>query len=142
MLHTTNQFIKFHTSIFKDCFDLWNSTKYATVHKGIFYSHLSTNHKVQAKQLIVFLEKFKFDVEVIQKLGAAQNEDKKMLYDESFLNMLQRFDIEKSVKFMFPDTRTKGNPVFIAKASRLQLQILEVIICAIWGDVLLEIEDN
>jgi nicotinic acid phosphoribosyltransferase len=140
MQDTINQFLKFHTDIFLDCYKMWNSDKYAVVQKGSFYSQIAEKQTVTLKTLFPFLEKFKFDVDVIQKLGAAQNDEKKMLYDESFLNMLQRLDIEKSLKFAKSDVRVTRDATFIAKGSTLHLMIIEVLLKGIWSDVSLQIE--
>ncbi len=140
MLNTTNQYIKYNTGIFKGCYDLWNSSHYATVHKSYFFSQNAENHRIKTKILIDFLKKFKFDVQVIQILGASKDEDKKANYDESFLNMLQRFDIEKSVKFFMPDARSKDNALFSVKGTHLQLSILEILVQSIWADALMEID--
>ena len=90
--------------------------------------------------MFAFLQQFKFDVEVIQKLGAAQNDEKKMLYDESFLNMLQRLDIEKSLKFATYDQRVSRKSTFVAKGSTLHLMIIEILVKGIWADVDLKVE--
>ncbi len=135
-----NQFLKFHTDSFLGCYKMWNSDKYALVQKGSFYSQTPGKQTITTKNLFPFLEKFKFDVEVIQKLGAAQDAEKKMLYDESFLNMLQRLDIEKSLKFANFDTRVNRESMFVAKGSILHLMIIEVLLRGIWSDINLQIE--
>lgn len=142
MLNTTNQYLKSNTSVFKNCYDLWNSSHYATVHKSYFFSQNADNHKIKTKALIDFLKKFKFDVQVIQILGASKDEEKSPNYDESFLNMLQRFDIEKSVKFFMPDARTKVNALFSVKGTHLQLLILEILVKSIWTDAVMEIDEH
>ena len=140
MQETVNQFLKFHTTIFSDCYKIWNSEKYAVIHKGSFYSELTENHSITLKEMFVFLQQFKFDVDVIQKLGAAQNDEKKMLYDEGFLNMLQRLDIEKSLKFATYDQRISRKSTFVAKGSMLHLMVIEILVKGIWADVDLKME--
>ena len=140
MQETINQFLKFHTAIFLDCYKIWNSEKYAVVHKGSFYSELAEKHSITLKEMFIFLQQFKFDVEVIQKLGAAHDDEKKMLYDESFLNMLQRLDIEKSLKFATFDQYISRKSTFVAKGSTLHLMIIEILVKGIWADVDLKIE--
>jgi nicotinic acid phosphoribosyltransferase len=141
MQDTINQFLKFHTDIFIECYKVWNSDKYALVQKGSFYSENAKKQAITSKTLFSFLEKFKFEVDVIQKLGAAQDDKKKMLYDESFLNMLQRLDIEKSLKFASSDSRVTREVTFVAKGSVLHLMIIEVLLKGIWSDINFQIED-
>jgi hypothetical protein len=142
MLNTTNQYLKYNTGIFKNCYDLWNSPHYAAVHKSCFFSQNADNHRIKTKMLIDFLKTFKFDVQVIQVLGASKDTEKNANYDESFLNMLQRFDIEKSVKFFMPNARTKVNAMFSVKGTHLQLSILEVLVQSIWTDAVMEMDEH
>ena len=140
MQENINQFLKFHTNIFLDCYKMWNSEKYAVVQKASFFSEMAKKHKITPKILFSFLQNFKFDVEVIQKLGAAKNREKTMLYDESFLNMLQRLDIEKSLQFTEFDARVTRKSTFVAKGSILHLMIIEILVKGIWDDIDMNIE--
>ena len=140
MQDTINQFLKFHINIFVDCYKMWNSEKYAIVQKASFFSQMAENHKITPKILFSVLDNFKFDVDVIQKLGAAKNDEKMMLYDESFLNMLQRLDIEKSLKFTNFDSRVARKSTFVANGSILHLMIIEILVKGIWDDIDMNIE--
>ena len=75
-------------------FDLWESGKYSAYKKAIFYS----TDAIANEDIAILLAKanaYKFVPTVIQVLGALRDEDKiRMRYNESFLNMLQRIDLQ------------------------------------------------
>jgi nicotinic acid phosphoribosyltransferase len=142
MLKTLNQYLQSNTDKLNECYQIWNSPKYGLVQKGSYHSVIGVAHRWKAKEIFTFFQTFKFDVDVIQRLGAAKNSEQESLYDESFLNMLQRLDIEKSVKFTLPDMRSKGEPVFEAKGSLLHLMIIEVLLQAFWNDAVLKFNEN
>jgi nicotinic acid phosphoribosyltransferase len=141
MLQNVNTFLISKKNIFTDCYKLWHSPSYAKVEKGLFFSEISKNHRISYKTLVDFLQQFKFEVEVIQKLGSAKDEEKNALYDESFLNMLQRLDIEKSLKFSKSDSTINAHPAMVAKGSILHLQIIQILITAFWSDCTLKISE-
>jgi hypothetical protein len=115
-------------------FDLWESGKYSAYKKAIFYTtDTLTNEEIAT--LLAKAMTYKFDPNVIQVLGALRDEDKiTMRYNESFLNMLQRIDLQ-TFKYSMEEKYLHEKPMFSMKGSLVSIALMKQILLTWLHDV-------
>ncbi len=114
-------------------FDLWESGKYSAYKKAIFYSTDAINEDIAT--LLAKANAYKFDPNVIQVLGALRDEDKiTMRYNESFLNMLQRIDLQ-AFKYSLEEKYLHEKPIFSMKGSLVSIALMKQILLTWLHDV-------
>jgi hypothetical protein len=126
--------------LLKSAFELWESGRYSAVVKAIFFS-ADESAEDMADGILAAIIAFRFQPDVIQCLGAFRNEQGRMGYNESFLNMLQRIDFH-SLKYSRQEKSLNRKPVFSVKGSLLQVRIIEQMLKTWLYDVSVELEDN
>ena len=115
-------------------FSLWENGKYSAYKKAIFYSaDALTNEDITT--LLAKANAYQFDPNVIQVLGALRNEDKiTMRYNESFLNMLQRIDLQM-FKYSLEEKYLHEKPMFSMKGSLIAIALMKQILLTWLYDV-------
>ena len=78
------------------------------------------------EQAIEYLQDLRFDVDDIQYLGSLKSDNNKALFDESFLNYLQRFKFDCDVDAVPEGTVVFPNqPLIRIKGNLIQAQLIE-----------------
>jgi hypothetical protein len=132
--NTPDVYFKANPESLAFAFDLWESGKYSAYKKAIFYSADTLTNEEVAK-LLAQANSYKFDPDVIQTLGALRDEEGiRMRYNESFLNMLQRIDLQ-SFKYSLEELYLHEKPMFSMKASLIAIALMKQILLTWLHDV-------
>jgi hypothetical protein len=133
---TPDELFSHNPKLLNTAFELWQSGRYATYKKALFFS-TDIDSEQEAKVLLEKALAYEFHPDTIQSLGALRAIDGTMFYNESFLNMIQRIDFQK-FKLSLHASAIKEKPICSFHGTLVSIALLKQILKTWLYDVRIE----